>query len=77
MGGGLPHPAPKGGAMLSASMLAGKPWSRPTLSSFMYEQRKVPKERYLKSVDSASSHNSADFKVSRYPAVDCRKGCCR
>jgi len=43
-----------------------------TLSSFMHEQRKCPKERYSKSVDSTSSHNSADFKVSHYPHLHLR-----
>jgi hypothetical protein len=42
-----------------------------TLSSFMHEQRKIPKERYSKSSDSTSSHNSADFKVSHDPHSDC------
>jgi hypothetical protein len=47
-------------------MLAGQTVVQAALSSFMHEQRKVPKERCLKSVDSRSSHNSANFKVSHY-----------
>ena len=38
----------------------------------MHEQRKIPKEKYSKSVDSTSTHNSADFKVSHYPHLPLR-----
>ena len=49
--GGYPRPAPKGGALLGFHTRGGTV-VQATLSSFRHEQRKVPKERYLKSVDS-------------------------
>jgi hypothetical protein len=46
--GGTPRSVPKGGALLGAPHALGETVVQATLSSFMHEQRKVPKERYLK-----------------------------
>jgi hypothetical protein len=65
-GRGLSPPRPEGRRVAWRFHARGETVVHAALSSFIHAQRKVPKERYLKSVDSTSSHNSADFKVSHY-----------
>jgi hypothetical protein len=61
-------PAPKGRGCSVRSCSRGNR-SPGHAASFMHEQRKVPKERCLKSVASTASRNSEDFKVSHYPSI--------
>jgi hypothetical protein len=70
-GRGLSPPRPEGRRVARGFDARGGTVVQATLSSFMHEQRKIPKERYSKSSDSTSSHNSADFKVSHDPQSDC------